>query len=401
MQELNAEVLQLRVLDQLRLVAANQKAVVWISSSMPIIFTPKQTGLLVNQSRIVVKIDAFNNMHASIRKPSLPEQKNIKFKNIGLINDGLLRPYLHVPERKILRALPIDSDGKRNLIHPYIVFVHEDLLEKYKDFSGILGTMKNIPSKVLEKLYNCESIPSKIEDLCVEIVPVNCVVFRSLCREVYNKNIPTILISKSLNAIINVENGSRIILTIIGDKIEQPEHVDIVTYSEKIQSEIDVIEKFKNCVIESTHSGKKFLINDSMIKQNTEISQGFIQFKLKPEKLMYTMLNSESFRHCTISAKCLTDADLELPRPRRTNLEYDNKNYCRTMKSTESLVEKILLHLYFEIHREANFKGASEIKSNVLVCGKCNFIHFKIKSIQNSALSAYTYITNHIFVKPP
>lgn len=372
LQEHNAEVLQLRVLDQLRLVAANQKAVVWISSSMPIIFTPKQTGLLVNQSRIVVKVDAFNSIHGSNRKSSIiPEQKNIEFKNIGIIIDGLLRPYLHIPERKVLRALPIDSDGKRNLIHPYIVFLHEDLLEKYKDFTVILGTMKTIPSIINEKDDDCENNNSQINDLCVEIVPVDCVVFRSLCREVYNKNIPTILIPKSLNAIINIENGSRVILTIIGDKIEQPDHIDIITYSEQAQTEIDVIDKFKNCVIDSTHSGKKFLINDAMIKQNAHISQGFLQFKLKPEKLKYTMLNSESFRHCTISAKCLTDADLELPKPTMSNLEYDYKNYCRTMKSMESLVENVLLHVYFEIHREANFKGASEIKSNVLVTGKC------------------------------
>ncbi|XP_026314446.1 peroxisome biogenesis factor 1 [Hyposmocoma kahamanoa] len=385
--EHNAEVLQLRVLDQLRLVAANQKAVVWISSSMPIIFTPKQTGLLVNQSRIVVKVDAFNSIHGSNRKSSIiPEQKNIEFKNIGIIIDGLLRPYLHIPERKVLRVLPIDSDGKRNLIHPYIVFLHEDLLEKYKDFTVILGTMKTIPSIINEKDDDCENNNSQINDLCVEIVPVNCVVFRSLCREVYNKNIPTILIPKSLNAIINIENGSRVILTIIGDKIEQPDHIDIITYSEQTQTEIDVIDKFKNCVIDSTHSGKKFLINDAMIKQNAHISQGFLQFKLKPEKLKYTMLNSESFRHCTISAKCLTDADLELPKPTMSNLEYDYKNYCRTMKSMESLVENVLLHVYFEIHREANFKGASEIKSNVLVTGlsgtgKSAFCHIVQKEL--------------------
>lgn len=371
MQEHNAEVLQLRVLDQLRIVVANQKAVVWISSSMPIVFTPKQTGLLVNQSRIVVKVEAFNSVHGSIRKQSIePEQKNIKFKNIGLINDGLLRPYLHIPEKKVLRAIPIDSDGKRNLIHPYIVFLHEDLLEKYENFTAILGTIQNIPSLINEKDDDSENNNSQINDLCIEIVPVNCVVFRSLCREVYNRNIPTILIPKSLNAIINIENGSRVILTIIGDRIEQPEHIDIVTYSEQTQTEIDVIEKFKNCVIESTHSGKRFLINDGMIKQNAHISQGFLQMKLKPEKLKYTMLNSESFRHCTISAKCLSDADLELPKPTTSNLDYDYKNYCRTMKSTESLVEKVLSHVNFEIHREANFKGASEIKSNVLVTGK-------------------------------
>lgn len=378
-QEHNAEVLQLRVLDQLRLVAANQKAVVWISSSMPIIFTPKQTGLLVNRSRIVVKVDAFNSIHGSNRKASMvPEEKNIKVKNIGLIIDGLLRPYLHIPEKKVLRALPIDSDGKRNLIHPYIVFLHEDLLQKFKDFTVILGTIKNIPSIINEKDDDCENNNIEINDLCIEIVAVNCVVFRSLCREVYNKNIPTILIPKSLNAIINVENGSRVILTIIGDKLEQPEHIDIVTYSEQTQTEIDVIEKFKNCVIDSTHSGKKFLINDAMIKQNTHISQGFLQFKLKPEALKYTMLNSESFRHCTISAKCLSDADLELPKPTTSNLEYDYKNYCRTMKSMELLVEKVILHINFEIHREANFKGASEIKSNVLVTGKCSFNCLKI-----------------------
>lgn len=393
LQEHNAEVLQLRVLDQLRLVAANQKAVVWISSSMPIVFTPKQTGLLVNQSRIVVKVDAFNSIHPSICKPSIvPEQKNIKFKNIGLINDGLLRPYLHTPERKVLRALPIDSDGKKNLIHPYTVFLHEDFLEKYREFTVILGTMKNIPSIINEKDDDCDNNNIQINDLCVEIVAVDCVVFRSLCREVYNKNIPTILIPKSLNTIVNIENGSRVILTIIGDKIEQPEHIDIVTYSEQTQTEIDVIEKFKNSVIESTHSGKKFLINDAIIKQNTHISQGFLQFKLKPEKLKYTMLNSESFRHCTISAKCLTDADLELPKPATSNLEYDYKNYCRTMKSMELLVEKVLLHVYFEIYREANFKGASEIKSHVLVTGKCNFICFEIKSLQNSSFVVNLYI---------
>ncbi|KAJ0182143.1 hypothetical protein K1T71_002865 [Dendrolimus kikuchii] len=383
--EHNAELLQMRILDQLRFVMVNQKAIVWISASMPIIFTPKQTGLLVNQSRIIVKVDAFNSYCGLQYNSTNTPKKDVKFKTIGVVNDGMLRPYLNAQEKIVLRAIPIDSDGKKNLIHPYIVFIHEDLIEKkYKDLTVILATMQNIPS-ILQDNDEVDS-SSKINDLCVEIVPIDSVIFRSLCREVYNKNIPTVLIPKSLNSIINVENGMKIILTIIGDTVNQPEHIDVVTYSEEIQSEIDVIEKFKNCVIESTHSGKKFLINNEMVKQNLEISNGYIQFKLKPESLKYTMLNTESFRHCTISAKCFNDLESVLPKAILSNLEYDYKNYCRTMKSMEVLVEKVMSHVYFEIHREATFRGASEIKSNVLVTGlsgtgKSSFCHIIQKEL--------------------
>lgn len=373
-QEHNVELLQLRILDQLRLVVSNQKAVVWISTSLPIVFTPKQTGLLVTHSRIVVQVDAFNSFHSLPSTSVVPITESNTFKNIGLINNGLLRPYLNVLDRLVLRALPIDSDGKKNLIHPYIVFMHEDLLgDKYKHSTVVLATMQNIPSviKDSDETEENDSLKNsnKFNDLCVEIVPIDSIVFRSLCQEVYNKNIQTVLIPKALNAIINIENGTRIIFTIIGDKVEQPDHIDIVTYSEQFQTEQEVIEKFKNCVIENTHSGKKFLINNGVIKQNKQISKGFLRFKLKPEKLRYTMLNSESFRHCTVSAKCSNDYT-DIPKLPISNLEYDYKNYCRTMKSLENLVQKILSHLYFEIHREATFKNVSEIKSNVLVTGK-------------------------------
>lgn len=340
---------------------------------MPIVFTPKQTGILVNQSQVIVKIDAFNSSQG-LRSTSenVPSDKNAKFKNIAIINEGMLRPYLNIPNKLVLRAIPVDSDGKKNLIHPYTVFMHEDLVDdKYKDATVILATMKNMP--VLQENRDEDEVTNnnyQIEDLCVEIVPINNVVFRSLCREVYNRSIPTVLIPKSLNAIINVDNGTRIILTFLGDKVDQPEHIDVLTYSDQVQSEMDVIERFKNCVITNTHSGKKFLINNNMVKQNTEITGGHLQFKLKPEKLKYTMLNSESFRDCTVAAKCLFDTELVLPKHAISNLDYDYKNYCRTMKSVEVLVEKVISHINFEIHREASFKGVSEIKSNVLVTGK-------------------------------
>ncbi|KAJ2953933.1 hypothetical protein O0L34_g1570 [Tuta absoluta] len=386
--EHNAELLQLRILDQLRLVVAHQKAVVWISTSLPIIFTPKQTGILVNHSRIVVKVDAFNDMKGSLIKPEeTPTESEGKFNNIGIINNGMLRPYLNMPKKLILRAIPIDSDGKRNLIHPYTVFLHEDLLGEYKESATVLATVKTIPSIIQTQEEGVtENNTNQINDFCVEIKAINSVVYRSLCKEVYNRNIPTILIPKALNQIINIELGSKLMLTIIGDNVEQPEHIDIVTYSDDLQSEIDVIEKFKNCVIENTHSGKKFLINHNMIKQNLQISYGFLQFKLKPDRLKYTMLNSESFRHCSIAAKCLADTEFEFTKPGITNIEYDYKNYCRSMKSVESLVEKVMSHLYFEIHREATFKGVSEIKSNVLVTGlsgtgKSSFCHIIQKEL--------------------
>lgn len=373
MQEDNIEVLQLRILDQLRLVVADQKAIVWISTSMPIIFTPKQTGIIVNHSRVIVKVDAFNSFHSSQPYPTnLPKNSDIKFHNIGTINDALLQPYLNTKKKMILRALPIDSDGKRNLIHPYIVFVHEDLINnKYKDLTVILATMEHIPSIVKDNMEDENELSNnQIDGICVEIVPIDNVVFRSLCHEVYNINIPTVLIPKALNSIINIQNGSKIIFNIIGEKVEHPEHIDIVTYSEITQSEIDVIEKFKKCVVDNTHSGKKFLINHSIAKQNTQISSGFLQFNLKPDNIRFTMLNSESFRQCTVAAKCLSDTDLTLPKPALSSLEYDYKNYCRNMKSVQNLVERVLLHLQFEIHREASFKGISEIKSNVLITGK-------------------------------
>lgn len=370
--EHNVELLQMRILDQLRLVVANQKTVVWISASLPIVFTPKQTGILVNHSQIIVKMDAFNSIHPFPTTPvNAPMSKdNEQFKNIGAINKGMLAPYLNVPKRLVLRAVPIDSDGKKNLIHPYTVFIHEDFIdEKYKNLTIILATMTNIPSILNESDDDSENNNVSINDVCVEIVPIDSVIYRSLCREVHNKNIPTVLIPKPLNAIINIENGMRIIFTLIADNIEEPEHIDIITYSDQIQSEMDVVEKFKHCVIKSTHSGKRFLINNGMIKQNTEITPGFLQFKLKPDKLKFTMLDPGSFRNCTVAAKCSSETDMTLPKALMSKMDYDYKNYCRTMKSMESLIEKVLAHVNFEIHREATFKGASEIKSNVLITG--------------------------------
>ncbi|CAH2104163.1 unnamed protein product [Euphydryas editha] len=393
--EHNVEILQLRILDQLRLVVANQKAVVWISTSMPVVFTPKQTGLLVNHSRIIVKVDAFNNYQGGLTNTytSVPSDMDKKFNNIGIINNGLLRPYLNVPQRLVLRALPIDSDGKKNLIHPYTVFIHEDLLDsKLKDLMIILATMDNIPSIIKDSAEEDTDSNNIVDSLCVEIVPIDNVIFRSLCREVYNKNIPTVLIPKSLNVIINIENGMKLIFNVIGDKVEQPEHIDIVTYSDKVQTEIDVIEKFKNCVVENTHSGKKFLINDGMVKQNVHISNGFLRFKLKPDSLKYTLLNSESFRDCTVSAKCLSDFDLVMPKLPLSKLEYDYKHYCRTMKSSQELVKKIISHINFEIQREACFKGVSEIKSNVLITGQSGAGKTSLCHIVQKELTLWSHI---------
>ncbi|XP_060807498.1 uncharacterized protein LOC106132192 isoform X2 [Amyelois transitella] len=392
--EHNVELLQLRILDHLRVVVANQKAIVWISSSLPVIFTPKQTGLLVTHSRIVVKMDAFNFQGMKQNMPAnVPTENTETFKNIGLVNKGLLHPHLNAPERLVLRAVPIDGDGKRNLIHPYTVFMHENqLADKYKKLTAVLATMRNIPFLIQDSENDIENDNNQIDDLCVEIVPVDSVVFRSLCHEVYHKNIQTLLIPKSLNAIINIENGTRIILTIIGDNVNQPDHIDIVTYSEPTQTDIDVIDKFKTCVIDNTHSGRKFLINHGMLKQNTQISNGFLQLNLKPDNLKYTMLNSESFRHCTLSAKCLTDSDLELPKPSVSKLEYDYKNYCRNIKSVECLVQEVLSHIYFEIHREASFKGVSEIKSNILVTGLNGTGKTSLCHIVQKELTVYSHI---------
>ncbi|OWR42715.1 peroxisome biogenesis factor 1 like protein [Danaus plexippus plexippus] len=388
--EHNVEVLQLRILDQLRLVAADQKAVVWISTSMPIVFTPKTTGLLVNHSRIIVKIDAFNSLGSDFsNQGAATKGSHQKYNNIGIINDGLLSPYLNPQNRLILRALPIEGDGKKNLIHPYTVFIHEDLIdESYKDLMVILATMNHIPSVLQED----EVESHKIDGICVEIVTIDNTVFRSLCREVYNENIPTVLIPKSLNVIINVEMGVKLIFNIIGDKVELPDHVDIITYSEKTQTEIDVIEKFKKCVVENTHSGKMFLINDGMVKQNTHISHGFLRFKLQPERLKYTMLNSESFRNCSVAAKCLTDADFDCPKKVTHQLEYDFKNYCRSIKSSQELVDDILSHIHFEIQREASFKGVSEIKSNVLITGSSGAGKSAICHIVQKELTLWSHI---------
>uniref|UniRef100_A0A2H1W6M7 Peroxisomal ATPase PEX1 n=1 Tax=Spodoptera frugiperda TaxID=7108 RepID=A0A2H1W6M7_SPOFR len=390
--EHNVELLQMRILDQLRLVVSNQKTVVWISASLPVVFTPKQTGILVNHSQIIVKMDAFNSLHNYPALPVTAPKENEEFKNIGAINKGMLAPYLNAPTKLVLRAVPIDSDGKRNLIHPYTVFIHEDIIEeKYKNLTIILSTMSSIPS-ILSNDDDAENNNTPIHDVGVEIVPIDSVIYRSLCREVHNRNIPTVLIPKALNAIINVENGMRIIFSIIGDRVEQPDHIDIVTYSDQQQSEMDIVEKFKNCVISSTHSGKKFLINNGLIKQNNEICSGFLQFKLKPEKMKFTMLNSESFRTCSIAAKCLSDTDMALPKALISKLDYDYKYYCRTMKSMEDLVQKVLAHLNFEIHREATFKGASEIKSNVLVTGLSGTGKSSFCQIIQKELTVWTHI---------
>ncbi|XP_050362017.1 peroxisome biogenesis factor 1 isoform X2 [Nymphalis io] len=371
--EQNVEILQLGILDQLRLVVANQKAVVWISTSLPVVFTPKQTGLLINHSRIIVKVDAFNSYNGGLTHSyvNIPNETDNKFNNIGILNSGLLQPYLNTPQRLVLRALLIDSDGKKNLIHPYTVFIHEDLLNhKLQDLMVILATLEVIPSVISEDGEDEIDTNIHFDSLCVEIVPIDNVIFRSLAREVYNKNIPTVLIPKSLNVIINLENGIKLMLNVIGENVGQPEHIEIVTYSDRAQTETEVIEKFKNCVVENTHSGKKFLINDKLLKQNEHISNGFLRFILKPSTLKYTLLNSESFRNCTVSAKCLNDASLILPKFTPPKLEYDYKHYCRTIKSSQDLVQKIILHINFEIQREATFKSLSEIKSNILVTGQ-------------------------------
>ncbi|KAG7311213.1 hypothetical protein JYU34_002240 [Plutella xylostella] len=388
--EHNAELLQLRILDQLRFVAANQKAVVWISVSLPIVFTAKQTGLLVNHSRVVIKVDAFNTLHKppQLTNKTTNKSEDSSFNNIGKINEGMLRPYLHPPKRLVLRAVPIDSDGKKDLIHPFTVFVHEDLIEEKDKGSTILATIQNCPSVINDFKDDGETKNELIDDMCVEIVPIDKVIFRSLSREVYNKNIPTVLIPKSLNTIVNIENGMKIIMTLINNTIEQPEHIDIVT--DGSQSETDVVEKFKTCVIDNTHSGRKFLINNNIVKQNLQIADGFIQFKLQPERLKYTVVNSESLRHCTISAK--NNPDLVPPKIMNSSLDYDCKNLCRSMKSVENLVTKVVSHLYFEIHREATFKGASEIKSNVLVTGASGTGKSSLCRIVQKELTVWSHI---------
>lgn len=390
--EHNAELLQLRILDQLRLVVTNQKAIVWISVAMPIVFTPKQTGILMNQSRIIVKMDpfkSFKGLKQSIQKPEDVKTES-NFNNLGLINDGMLKPYIDIPKRIILRAMPVDSDGKKNFIHPYTVFMHEDLVpSKFKNNNVILAMMELQPSFV-EEAKNENRLHSEV---CVEIVPIDHIVFKSLSRETYNNNIKTVLIPKSLNCIISVENGTKINITIIDSEIEHPEHIHIESYSDKIMTEFEIIDRFKNCVVDNTNSGKKFLINNGFVKQNTQICNGFLKLELKPASLKFTILNSESFRHCTISAVTKKESEFGGQKP-LNNLNLELNSFCRNMKLREKLLKKIILHINFEIHREACFKGASEIKSNILVTGLSGSGKTAICQIVQKELTVWSHIVH-------
>ncbi|CAH2067592.1 unnamed protein product, partial [Iphiclides podalirius] len=92
------------------------------------------------------------------------------------------------------------------------------------------------------------------------------------------------------------------------------------------------------------------------------------------------------------AAKCLSDTDLVLPKPTVSRLEYDYKNYCRSMKSVQHLVERVLLHLQFEIHREASFKGISEVKSNVLITGLSGAGKSSLCHIVQKELTVWSHI---------
>ncbi|KOB75538.1 Peroxin 1 [Operophtera brumata] len=329
--------LQSVFLNQLRLVVANQKAVVWLSPSIPIVFTPQQTGILVNHSSVIVRMNVLEPRAIS---PQNPQQEQ-KQKNSCNASKGLLRPLFNSPKRLALRALPIEGDGKKDLIHPYTVFMHEDLVEEaFRSSPLIVALMKSLPSMIPNTNENGDERTAWRHELCVEVVPVNSVIYRSLCREVYSEFIPTVLIPKSLNRIINVDNGTMIVLTFIDSKtLRQPHHIEITTYTNQIhhESELALVDTFKTEVIQNTYSGKVFLINHDMVKQNRKLTSGYIKFRLAPDGLAYTTLTQETFRHCTISAKSLDLSDLRMQTP-IVSMDYDYRSYCRTIKPLELLL---------------------------------------------------------------
>lgn len=359
-------------MNQLRLVVANQKAVVWLSPSIPIVFTPQQTGILVNHSSVFVRM----NIHDPQAVSPQTQQQEEKQKSSFNATKSLLCPLINLPKRLALRALPIEGDGKKDLIHPYTVFLHEDLVEEtFKSSPLIVALMKSLPSMIPNTNDDGDEGTFWRNTICVEVVPVNSVIFRSMCREVYSEFIPTILIPKSLNRIINVDNGTMIMLTFIDSKtLRQPNHIEITTYTNQSQheSELTLVDTFKTEVTQNTYSGKVFLINHDMVKHNRKLTSGYIKFRLAPDGLDYTTLTQETFRHCTISAKCLDLSDLRMQNP-IVSMDYDYTIYCRTIKPLELLLERIISHIYFDIHREARFNKCSDVKSSVLITGELVF----------------------------
>lgn len=380
MQEHNQAQLQTVFLNHVRLVVANQKAIVWLSPSIPIVFTPKQTGILVNHTSVIVKlIDEESLKSKGNISPLLSPVQEEQKKNSYNAAKGLLRPLFSLPKRMALRALPMEGDGKKVLIHPFVVFMHNDLVQpEYKESTFLVALIKSLPSMIPSNMeeVDCENFWQ--HEICVKVVAVDNVVYRSLSKEVYSEYIPTILIPHSLNEIIDVYKGTMIMLTFIDSKtLQPPQNIEIVTYNRPKQHEcpMGLVDRFKSTVMEYFHSGEVFLINHNIVMQNSDLSTGYIKFRLSPDGLAYTKLTKEIFQNCTIvSGRSLDMSDMTIRSP-VVSMTYDYKSYCRTIKPLELLIEKVMSHVYFDIHREARFNGCSDLKSTVLVTGEFFFVH--------------------------
>lgn len=373
-QEHNQVQLQSIILNQVRLVWTKQKAIVWLSPSVPIVFTPQNTGILVNHSNVIVRMNILDSLPSD---PCYNPQHDEKKRNSYNATKGLLRPLFDLPKKMAIRALTIEGDGKKDLIHPYTVFMHEDLVEyRFKSSTFIVALMRTRPTPIINENEDMNELWR--HELCIEVVPVTSVVFRSLCKEVYSEYIPTVIIPKSLNKIIEVNNGAMVSLTFVDRKtLRQPQHIEIVTYTNKLyqESESSLVDRFKNTVVQNTYSGKVFLINHDMVKQNQKLSSGNIKFKLSPPGLAYTILTQDTFRHCTVSARNLDLSDFTKTHS-DVSMDYDYKTYCRTIRPLEFLMERVTSHIYFDIHREARFNKCSDLKSSVLVTGKFILFNF-------------------------
>lgn len=364
--------LQSCLLDQIRIVTANQNLVMWVSPSLSINIHSSESCLLQQHTEVVVCLSqdkqekVFNGLEYI--DPPRTTVKNPQNKphayHITDVNKILSKYDTESSEKQsCMRAIVINKAFEKklkNILKPsqqFFVYIKEGTSGYQENHIYNLRCMDSIVVKE-DNQENANAIPKSVY-VKVKFMP-KTVLLKELDADI--KYIP-IIIPKSLSDLLNIDLGRKIIMTSVPQTRTLPKTIEVTLVEKDVFIDLDDILSLFQIYVSQFTEVEPLLLNNGSIINLSPLENISLQVTLFPETLKYTLVCGASLSSC----KVYVNKETVQPYVNIASTKQyiaDVEDISRNVESFESIVKKSVDVIKCNTHLKENLSGQNYCGSN-------------------------------------
>lgn len=374
--------LQSCLLDQIRIVTANQNMVMWVSPSLSINIHSSESCLLQQHTEVVVCLAqdkrerVFNGLEYIDLPPSPTAAKSSQNKrhtyHITDVKRILSKYDTESGENQsCMRAIVINKAFEKklkNILKPsqqFFVYLKEGTPGYQENNIYNLRCMDSIVVKE-DNQDNANAIPKSVY-VKVKFMP-KTVLLKELDADI--KYIP-VIIPKGLSDLLNIDLGRKIIMNSVPQTRALPKTIEVTLVQKDVFIDLDDISSFFQNYVSQFSEVEPLLLNNGSIINLSPLENISLQVALFPETLKYTLICGASLPSCKVFV------NKETVQP-YTNIvstkQYiaDVEDISRNVESFESIVKKSIDVIKCNTLLKENLSGQNcqSNKNHIFITGE-------------------------------